>query len=392
MSYLNQCILPLFCVLLLKFSITCGQQTGPIAIVNVEYNQPDTGFEILNMESKDVVIVSENAHNRIDMPRTTLKLLQHLHKVNNTRVLVIEAGASTAWLINRFLNSLDTLLLRDIARHTFYWGVEHSELWRELARWNEQLSEDESVKVVGADIEIKQESVVLALNILMQQKAIAESMSGLKTFRDVFKERSAHRNQFDALNVNYYYDKGRCKTAANQTLKDITDRPGEYESVFSSELPFVTTMLRDLLSQYNYDYNDRKFIWRDKVIYQRLLDIHASGVTKFVYVVGEKHTYKGSSSHRLGHEETSPLNGKVVLIKSTGRKSNGTFQEAGELTKLSLLFPEKFCMGCHVIIHNDSSSKLLTPLYAFNRIFSQMLNNHFIDLPHIFIEVVNVNR
>lgn len=197
-------------------------------------------------------------------------------------------------------------------------------------------------------------------NRMMQQKAIAESMSGWKTFRDVFQERSAHRIQFDALNVNYYYDKGRCKTAANQTLKDIIDRPSEYESVFGSELSFVTTMLQDLLSQYNYDYNDRKFVWRDKIIYQKLLDIHASGLTKFVYVVGEKHTYKGSSSHRLGHEETSPLKGRVVLIKSTGKKSNGTFQEARELTRLSHLFPEKFCMGCHVIIRNDSSSKLLT--------------------------------
>jgi len=109
-------------------------------------------------------------------------LYQYILPLFCVLLLKIEAGASTAWLINRFLNSQDTLLLRDIARHTFYWGVEHSELWRELAKWNEQLSEDERVKVVGADIEIKQESVVLALNILMQQKAIAESMSGLKTF------------------------------------------------------------------------------------------------------------------------------------------------------------------------------------------------------------------
>lgn len=168
MRNLNQHIL--FFIILTNSSVTYGQQTGPIANLNVEYGQPAKGFEILDMESKDVVIVGENAHNRIDMPRTTLKLLQHLHEVNNTRALVIEAGASTAWLINRFLDTQDTLLLRDIARHTFSWGIEHRELWLALAKWNEQLSAAKKIKVVSADIEIKQESVVLALNMLMQQK------------------------------------------------------------------------------------------------------------------------------------------------------------------------------------------------------------------------------
>lgn len=312
------------------------------------------------MEGKSVVIVAEYAHNMIAMPRTTLKLLQHLHKANNTRALVIEAGASTAWLINKFLDSQDTLLLRDIARHTFFWGIEHWEFWQELAIWNEQLPVDEKIKVVSADIEIKQESVVLALNILMQQKDIRASMPGLKTFRDVFDEHSTQRNRFNALNVPYYYDKGRCEGAAKQTLTDIDNRPNEYHLAFGSDLPLVKTMLQDLLSQYKYDYQDRNFVWRDKIIYQKLLDIHASGLTTFLYVVGEKHTYAGASSYRLGHEPTSPLKGRVVLIDITGRKPNGKFQEAAAVSKLSRLFPETFCADCNVIIHNDGSSRLLT--------------------------------
>lgn len=167
-------------------------------------------------------------------------------------------------------------------------------------------------------------------------------MSGLKTFRDVFNERSEHRNQFDALNVNYYYDKGRCETAANQTLKDINDRPNEYMSFFETDLPFVRIMLQDLLSQYHYNYNDRKFIWRDKIIYQKLLDIHASGVTRFIYVVGEKHTYTGASSHRLGHEATSPLKGRVVLIKSTGKNRMEHFRKPGSSPNYRVYFLKNF--------------------------------------------------
>ena len=381
MRYLNQCVLS--CVLLISPGIARAQQSGPIAVLNVDYHQPANGFEILKMESKDVVIVGEDVHNRIDMPRTMLKLLQHLHNVNNTRVLVIEAGSSTAWLINRFLDTQDTLLLRDIARHTFYWGIEHKEFWQELAKWNEQLSVDEKIKVVSADIEIKQESVVLALNILMQRKELTTSMSGLKTFRDVFEERSTHRNQFNALNVNYYYDKDRCERAADQAVIDISNRPNEYESLFGGDFPLVKTMLQDLLSQYKYNYKDWNFVWRDKIIYQKLLDIHASGLTRFMYVVGAKHTGVGASSYRLEHEATSPFNGRVVLINITGKKSSGKFEGARGVTELSRLFPETFRTDCHVIIHNDSTSALLTQMPNYTIAFKN--NEHVRKFERTFV-------
>jgi hypothetical protein len=348
-----------FCILFWNLTIVHGQTAVTVANLSIAYDQPGGGFDILAMNSKDVVVVGEDTHNRIDMPRATLKLLQYLHKTNNTRVFVIEAGTSTAWLINRFLASQDTLLLRDIARHTFYWGIEHYAFWQELAKWNEQLTVHEKIKVVSADIEIKQESVVLALNILMQEKEIPSSMSGLKTLRGVFEETSIHRNQFNALNVRYYYDKDRCEIAAKQTLADINQRPDEYQAFFGSDLPFVQTMLRDLVFQYRYNYKDWNFTWRDKIIYQKLLDIHASGLTKFIYVVGSKHTGVGASSYRLAHDATSPFKGRVVLVNITGRKSDGKFEGAKVVTELSRQYPKIFCDGCDVIIRNDGSNELL---------------------------------
>jgi len=209
-------------------------------------------------------------------------------------------------------------------------------------------------------------------------------MPGLKTFRDVFQERSNHRNQFNGLNVNYYYDKEKCKGAANQTLTDINSRRNEYQSFFGSDLPLVKTMVQDLLSQYEYDYKDRNFVGRDKIIYQKLVGIHASGVTRFLYVVGEKHTYRGASSYRLEHEATSPFKDRVVLINATGRKSNGKFAEASDLSKLLRLFPGAFCPGCHVIIHNDGTSKPLTQMSDYTIAFKN--DEHVRKFAKTFVE------
>lgn len=349
-------------VVMLNCSAGFGQETWPLVKLNVEYGQPVNGFEIFEIEDKDVVIIGEDAHNRIDMPRTTLKFLQYLHKVNDTRVLAIEAGSSTAWLINEFLESQDTLLLREIARHTFFWGVEHCEFLVELAKWNEHLRVDEKVKVVSADIEIKQESVVLTLNRLMQHREIPTSMSGLNTFRDVFEEKSIHRNQFDALNVRYYYDRIKCEKAAKETLVDINRRPDQYELFFGPNLQFVKTMLQDLMALYRFNYKDWNFVDRDEIIYQKLVNLHAAGVTRFLYVVGGKHTGVGASSYRLEHESGSPFNGRIVFVNITGKKTNGKFEGAKDVSELSRLLPGIFCLDCNVAIHNDGTNKLLTQI------------------------------
>lgn len=349
-------------VLMLYCCIGFSQESWPLSKLNIEYRQPPHGFEIFEIGDKDVVIIGEDAHNRIDMPRTTLKFFQHLHKLNHTRVLALEAGASTAWLINEFLESQDTLLLREIARHTFFWGIEHSEFLTELAKWNEHLPEEEKVSVASADIEVKQESVVLALNRLMQHREIPTSMTGLKAFRDVFEEKAMHRNQFDALNVRYYYDKGRCEKAAKETLVDMDSRPEQYELFFGSNLQLVKTMLKDLIALYKFNYKDSNFVERDRIIYQKLVNLHAAGVTRFLYVVGGKHTGVGASSHRLEHEPGSPFNKRVVFVNITGRKSNGRFEGAKDVSALSRLLPKIFCPDCDVAIHNDGTNKLLTQI------------------------------
>src|ERR1041385_3495905 len=154
-------------------TVAChAQHKSPIAKLNVEYQESFDGFDLLDVTNKNVFIIAEDTHNRISMPRTTLKFLRYLYQVNGTRVLAIEAGTSTAWLINKYLANQDTLLLNDIIRHTFYWGIEHREFLQELAKWNQQLDEDRKIRVVSADIELKQESVVLALNVLMEKRAI----------------------------------------------------------------------------------------------------------------------------------------------------------------------------------------------------------------------------
>ena len=346
-----------------------GQPVGPLTVLNVEYNESPVGFGIFDIKDNNVVIIGEDVHNRIDMPRTTLKFLQHLHKLNGTRVLAIEGGTSTAYLINKYLDTQDTVLLREIVRHTFYWGIEHQQFLKELAQWNEKLPNDQKVKLVSADIEIKQESVVLAMNVLLKTWETTALPPGLRSFREIFEEKSSHRSKFDALNVFYYYDKNKCRKAAEAVLADVALQPDQYKTIFGSNVEMVKLMLQDLISLYAFNYKDLRYAARDEIIYRKLRDLHSEGVTKFLYIVGGKHTGQGSSSYRLQHEPLSPFNGKVVFINITARKPNGKFEGARAVSDLSERYPEIFCGDCHVLIRNDGSNKLLTQVPDYTLAF-----------------------
>ncbi|MBL0740395.1 hypothetical protein [Chryseolinea lacunae] len=346
-----------------------GQAVAPIAVLNVGYNESSSGLAIFDVGNNNVVIIGEDVHNRIDMPRATLKFLQHLHKLNGTRVLAIEGGTSTAFLVNRYLDTQDTVLLREIVRHTFYWGIEHQQFLKELAQWNEQLSDDQKIKLRSADIEIKQESVVLAINVLLKEQETTALPSGLRSFREIFEEKSSHRNKFDALNVFYYYDKDKCRKAAEAVLADVAVHPDQYKTIFGPNVGMVKTMMQDLISQYTFNYKDTHYGYRDAIIYQKLLSLHNDGITKFLYIVGGKHTGQGSSSYRLQHDALSPFHGKVVFINITARKPNGKFQGSKAVSDLSARYPEMFCADCHVLIRNDGSTKLLTQVPDYTLAF-----------------------
>ena len=334
--------------------------TDPVALIDLDYNANFTGFELFNAGNNRAVIIAEDVHNRQAGPALTLKFLQFLNLHNDIRTLCIEGGTSTAYLINLYLESQDTVLLREIVRHTFYWSQEHYQFFIKLATWNKTLPSDKKITVKSADIEIKQESVILAMNILLEGRTIPPKIAKLETFRAVFKDKEGHKNKYQALNVRYYYDKEKCSALVNQILQDINVDDTNYKNFFQERYDLFKTMMKDLQTQYEFNYRSNyKFKFRDDIIYTKLVNLTKTTPEGFLYIVGFKHAREGSSSFRLKFDNTSPVKGQVLIINTTGRKKNGTYMGAKDVTQIATHYPRIFSSG-NVLIKNDGRNQTFT--------------------------------
>jgi|GEM_PF-6420523 len=335
---------------------------GRVKCIDVAYNENFEDFELINDSGKKAYIITEDVHNLLKVPATTLKFLQFLHKTKGINTLAIEGGTSTAYLINRYLESGDTLLLREIVRHTFYWGKEHHEFLSKLCAWNRTLPQERKIIVRSGDIEIKQECVVLALNILLDGRTIPPVIArGLEGLQNVFKQKQAHRQQFQALNVLYYYDKDQCRELIEFLIADLRHNETPYKDFFGKDLELFKTMINDLAKLYEFNYRrDMKFMYRDELIFSKLLKLAEACPGGFLYVVGAKHTRPGSSSSKLASDPSSPLKDQVIFISTTGRKKRGKYNGAGVVTRLLSAYPIANNSENVILIKNDVSNHPLT--------------------------------
>jgi len=358
------------------------QPSPPISAIDIGYNDNFSGFDLLKLRQGHVYIIAEDVHNRQYAPALTLKFMKAL-SAQGIRTLAIEGGASTAFLVNRFLQSQDTTLLRDIARHTFFWSLEHFIFFQALAAWNQTLPGNERIMVESADIEIKQESVLLAVNMLMANRSIPETLSTLATFRSIFNARENHRKQFNALNVQYYYDKKQCQALVDETLLELQSAPDKYRNFFGDHFDFFAIMMKDLRDQYFFNYRrSSKFKFRDDIIFDKLVAVSKRHPEGFLYVVGGKHTMPGASSFRLKHEPQSPFKNNVSLINLTGKMKNGKYLGAKVVTKLSMMYPDIFASP-NIVICNDGSHPLLDAKY-YDYTLALADNEHVRPFPNSF--------
>lgn len=352
---------------LIHFSGVCLSQEN-IASLDISNNKNFSGFDLLDLKDKKVFIIAEDVHNRVSTPDATLKFFMYLNENAGIRTLAIEGGASTAYLINLYLDTQDTVLLREIVRHTFFWSQEHHTFIRNLAEWNATLPPHKRIQVESADIEIKQESVILAMNYLMEGKDISKSRY-LEGFRNIFKQRESHRQQYQALNTLYYYDKEQCQ----KLVDDVTGEMGDplYHDLFGENYKLVTRMMKDLNVLYVFDYKrELKFKYRDEMIYTKLWWLSGRHPEGFLYVVGAKHTQPGASSGRLNEDEHSPFRHQVTYIMTTGKKKSGKYQGARSVTRISQKNPPMFNSNQAVLIkhpQNKSHGIHYTLAFSTNR-------------------------
>lgn len=328
--------------------------------ISIEKDDNFGGFELLDINDQELFVLAEHWHNIKSVPRATMKVLTYLHQNANVRILAIEQGQSTAHLINKYLSSGDTIVLRQIARNTMFWGQENYAFFQDLYEFNETIPAEERVMVQSIDIEYKMESAIFVINELIAGKTIPESlMETVGTFKQLFDETKTHREQFDGLSVMFYYDKQLVTQLVRYTFNDIQNQEAVYEEFFSDDFLQFVVMILDMDNGLIFDYTNpnTNYKFRDRLIYGKFTELLEDYPDKGILcVIGLRHATKGSSIFNLNTMPTSPLLNKVMNIRISSLYNKSL--NSGDLRRINFAFPNQLKTNDATLIKHDPDSAL----------------------------------
>ena len=208
---------------------------------DIEDNDDFSSFNIMDtvVKNYNVFFIGENHQYRVSNSKQQVKMLKYLHKTVGVKNLCLEFGYSRGYLINQYVQTGDTTILKDLDNFTY---DEYVKFYKELYEFNKTLPKEEKITIYGIDLERSYlTSVRLMMMQLPENKKVPEelklslealkSLDGYNTnvwekFNDAKKENS---------NSSRYY--GYSRYNANQynqlnTLKGITENFEDNDSTY----------------------------------------------------------------------------------------------------------------------------------------------------------------
>ena len=363
MALIKDLFIYLFPVVL--FSQDYSSYVQPISIEN---NDDYSGFDLLEVENNALFVLAEHWHNIRSVPTATLKTLQYLHEKANVRVLAIEHGKSTAFMINDYLQTGDESMLEHITRNTMFWAQENKAFFQDLRAFNLQQSEEDQIVVESIDIEYKMEAAIFMINKFIGNKKIPNSLAPtVGELKEMYDDTKAHRESFDGLAIMYYYDRDQVQQIIIETINDLEDSSEKYIAFFEEDFTDFATMILEMDDGLTFDYTNpnQHYRFRDRLIYKNFLELRdkhpSSGI---LCPIGMRHTMKNSSVYDLQHRDSSPLAGKVVNIRISALLKNTI--NSSDLKKINFNYPKQLKVNEATLIKHASENNILKSNKGFD--------------------------
>jgi hypothetical protein len=300
---MKKILLPCCLILLASRAIAQHLPNENIGHFTTSHSIKQTGLSLLDTRSKQFFFLGESRHGMRQTPSVMLTLLKHLNKTANTRILALEHGYSVAYMLNKYLATKDSVLLREISKNSMLWGKENYTFIQDLAVYNDQLPSDQKIIVRSIDIEFKAEPAVFVINEFIGNRTIPMILQKtLGEFKKIFDEKNVHRQSFDGLNIFHYYDRKRMVAMITDTYLDYQINKTIYSEFFGSNATHFDRIIQDLYAGY-VRFNARRpnanFKFRDDIIYQRFVDLmNGYPTTGILCTIGAAHLKPKSSGSR----------------------------------------------------------------------------------------------
>lgn len=203
-------------------------------ILNLDDTLDFSGFDIFksNLDDKKIVLTGE-LHGISSNELINIKLVKYLKNKINFKYYLMESSYSTAYFINKYLNTGDEEILKSQFKKldgTYAYSEDKYNFFKELYEFNKGLDEEEKIEVIGIDMEQNLPITYMYLKDTLGNK--------LNNDFNVYLNNS--------ISTENYYDE--LKTKTETLLTNINDNELYYKTLLDSEFENVKHVLINLIA------------------------------------------------------------------------------------------------------------------------------------------------
>jgi hypothetical protein len=244
-----------------------------------------------------------------------LNFLLYLHQKANVRNLIVEGGYSYGYLLNSYLESGNERILDKALAVAPICPENMRIMYRAIRRYNQELEQEDRIKVVGIDLEHSPELSLQVLHGLLPEKEFPR-----KIRKHLEKVQKLHRSR--------YIDDNQVARMFKRLAKKMDDEPSLFEDYFEEDFPLAKMVVMNTVAAYDFNWfstmlSAKGWESREKQMFENFLTVQGELQAGGCFAqFGALHTQLSEAiswefptiARRLNEETASPVKGEVMAI------------------------------------------------------------------------------
>lgn len=273
---------------------------------------------------KEIFFAAEY-HNIYPYQKLQMNFLKYLKGKTDIKYLISEMSCGDAVMINKYLETGDENILNQFfknGKNYFTFTDDFYEFFKELYTFNKTLSNEEKIKIVGVDMELRPDNAIWALDSLVQKGDTPEK---IKPIIDKLKYINSNIHKPNKENpIDYLYE------LSTNLLESIEKNTSIYENYLGGnyfDFKTITENLKYTCENYlgrHGSYIDN----RDATMYANFQKYYAKlSKGKYFGQFGMNHVFQKSINGKeyfasfLNNDEKSPVKEKILTIVYLNKKN-----------------------------------------------------------------------
>ncbi|NLV76715.1 MAG: erythromycin esterase family protein [Tissierellia bacterium] len=221
-----------------------------------------------DLRDKEIFLTGENHGVKANV-ELRMKFLKYFKEKIDFKYYLCELPYSTAYFINMYLETGNEDILKEVytaLKGTDAWNKDDYFHWKEVYKYNETLSKDRKITIVGIDIEHQPINALKFMEYCLPEK---------NTHKKIGEIHNRIINNIDEIKLkDKFVNSKKFKIFFHKLAKDLKDREIFYRSILKENYFGFKFVNQNLLNMYEvYEGNNFNGI-RDNKMYQNFVEFH----------------------------------------------------------------------------------------------------------------------